>query len=213
MSASPHITRAGNLAVDNAPVHTEGKVRLRRWVLDEIRPASVFDVFAGIDGEMCRRVWHAADRYMGCDERWSRDDRRPRYIGDSAKVLRSIDLAPFNVFDVDCYGQPWPVMLILAARRQWAPGERGAVVCTDSALRTKFGFASHAMVKAAGLTDRNLGRTSREEHRSMTWLALARWAKSCGVVVDAVRQVDGRASKGDMQYFAATFTGQATIGR
>lgn len=209
MSASPHITRAGNVAIDNHPVHTENKVRLRRWVLDEVRPASVFDVFAGLDGEMHRRVWRDADRYVGCDERWQREDGRSRFVGDSSTVLRSVDLAPYNVFDVDCYGQPWPIMLVLAARRRWLPGEVGAVVCTDSALRTKFGYASHAMVAAAGLTDRKLGKTSREEHRSMTWLALARWARTCGVEVTGFRRVDGHMGNGDMQYFAAVFRGQS----
>ena len=100
-------------------------------------------------------------------------------------------------------------MLVLAARRRWLPGEAGAVVCTDSALRTKFGYASHAMVAAAGLTDRKLGKTSREEHRSMTWLALARWARTCGVEVTGFRRVDGHMGNGDMQYFAAVFRGQS----
>lgn len=213
MSASePHRTRAGNVAVDNAAGLARGKIELRQWVLSQVQPARVFDVFAGIDGEMHRGAWKDADAYVGCDARWDpAADDRSRYVSDFRRVLRSVDLQPWNVFDVDSYGMPWEAMLIIGARRRWAAGELGAVVCTDSALRAKFGYASHAQVAAVGLVDRKLGKTSREQHRSMTWLALARWARSSGVEIVACRHLAGRAAGADMQYFAAVFRGQARL--
>lgn len=212
MSDSPRRTRAGNIAVDNAPVFTGAKLELRRWILDVVRPSRVLDVFAGIDGEMHRGAWYAADRYLGLDERWSPDDMRDRLVGDSYQILRSIDLAPWNIFDIDCYGMPWEALLIVAARRSWAPGEPGAIICTDSALRSRFGFASHAQVAAVGLADRKLGTPTPRQYHSMLRLGVARWAGASGVCVDAMRMVEGNRSGGAMRYFAVTFRGQAASG-
>lgn len=209
MSDSPRRTRAGNIPVDNAQGFTTAKLALRRWALNAVRPARVLDVFAGIDGEMYRGAWRDADEYLGIDERWSSDDERDRLVGDSYKILRSIDLAPWNIFDVDCYGMPWEVLLILAARRRWSPGELGAVVCTDSALRSRFGFASHAQVAAVGLTDRKLGTPTAREYRSMLSLGVARWARESGVEILAMRLAEGARAGGAMRYFAITFRGYA----
>jgi hypothetical protein len=202
---SAHKTRAGNLAVDNAPEHTHSKIALRRWVMEQLSPAHVLDVFAGIDGEMHTAVWKSAASYVGIDERWRSDDDRQRLVGDSYKILRSIDLERFNLFDIDCYGMPWEAMLIIAARRQWKPGERGAVVCTDSALRARFGFASHAQVAATGLPDRRLGKPDPHRQRAMNDLAIARWSRSSNVRIDQMRRIDGKKTGAAMQYFAFVF--------
>lgn len=209
MSDSPRRTRAGNIAVDNAQGFTPAKLALRRWALDSVSPARVLDVFAGIDGEMHRGVWRDADEYLGIDERWSPDDERNRLVGDSYKILRSIDLARWNIFDIDCYGMPWEALLVIATRRRWATGEVGAVVCTDSALRSRFGFASHAQVAAVGLTDRKLGTPSAREYQSMLNLGISRWARESGVEILAMQLAEGARAGGAMRYFAITFRGYA----
>ena len=118
----------------------EAKRTLRRNVLERVEPARVFDVYCGPDGDMWSNVWRDAADYIGCDLEWKPEDPRRRYVGDSLRVLRAVDLSGYNVFDIDAFGSPWEATLILLARRKWAKGERGAVVFTDgSGMKTRFG--------------------------------------------------------------------------
>lgn len=128
------------MKTDNNASALAAKVRLRLNVLAELNPARVLDCFCGA-GEMYRQAWAQAAEYAGCDERpWSPADPVSRFVVDNRRLLRALDLQRFNVFDLDAYGSPWEQMMIIADRRRWAPGERGAVVLTDgSALRLKFG--------------------------------------------------------------------------
>jgi hypothetical protein len=128
------------------------KVELRRLVLEEIgaKNARVFDAFAGA-GEMFDRVWHKAAAYVGCDRIFYRD-KRTAYVADNRRVLRSVSLVGFNVFDLDSYGAPWEQVLIVARRRPVAPGERIAMVLTEgSGLHLKQGGVPVALRVIAGL--------------------------------------------------------------
>jgi hypothetical protein len=114
---------------DNTFAATPAKVEIRRNVLDAVgAPARVFDAFAG-PGELYSLVWSQAAAYTGCDVRWFNDHRR-MFVGDNRRVLRAIDLAAFNVFDLDAYGSPWEQAIIIAARRP-LHGERLGLVLTD----------------------------------------------------------------------------------
>jgi hypothetical protein len=68
-------------------------------------------------------------------------------------VLRNIDLAPFHIFDLDSYGSPWEPVIIIAARRKVAPGERIGIVLTEgSGLKLKFGALPGALATLSGAT-------------------------------------------------------------
>lgn len=200
------LTRAGNVAVDNAVGCERQKTEIRRWVLDVVRPARVLDVFAGLAGELHRKVWCAADDYLGIDERWSPNDGRRRLFGDAYELLRAIDLQPWNIFDIDCYGEPWRALLTIGDRRRWAHGERGAIVCTNSTLRQKMNYASHAQVQASGLIDRRLGRTTVGQRDAMRDLAFARWASSSGLEIEQMRMARFTARSG-MEYLGLVVRG------
>ena len=97
---------------------------------------------------MWREVWHAAAGYVGCDLKWYRDERLA-YVADNRRVLRAIDLAPFNVFDFDAWGAPWEQVLILIARRPLLPGERIGLVLTEgSAFNLKLNGISGGLARA-----------------------------------------------------------------
>jgi hypothetical protein len=138
--------------LDNNPNAKHAKIELREHVLAHVKPARVFDVFCGLDGMMHRAVWHKADSYVGCDQHWQMSDPRRRFVGDSLRILRCVDLSPWNVFDVDAYGDPWPALYVLLHRRVWRPGELGALCITDgSTLITLFGVGSPAMAALTGV--------------------------------------------------------------
>jgi hypothetical protein len=144
--------KAVNRKTDNHAAALEAKVAIRQRVLDDIGAgdARVFDAFAG-EGQLYDRVWQQAGEYTGCDRVWYRDDRL-MFVADSRRVLRALDLARFNIFDLDAYGSPWEHVAIICARRPMAPGERIGLVFTEgSGLKVKMGQLPFALAVMAGL--------------------------------------------------------------
>lgn len=169
--------------VDNTKKSHGAKVELRLRVLEHVTPAHVFDAFCGL-GEMYRGAWKNAASYVGCDERpWDPKDERRRFVADNRRVLRAIDLHAFNVFDLDAYGGPWEQLHIIAARRTWKTGERGAVILTDGSTRkTRLGQGSHAMNSLVGAKTLRAFGVSLKSSASMADAALRAWYARAGVV-------------------------------
>ena len=136
-------------ATDNSPEMIPSKADMRRRLLTAVRPARVLDCCAGVEGVMHREAWHAADAYLGIDLGWRQWDPRPRMVCDNRVALRTLDLAAWNVFDVDTYGHPWEQLIILAARRRWARGEVGGVAATIP-LSGGWGGTSAALAELLG---------------------------------------------------------------
>jgi hypothetical protein len=123
-------------------------------------------------------AWVGSDLHIGCDLRFDWPDQRERYVGDTHRVMRSIDLERFNVFDLDAYGSPWIAMLILLARRAWRAGELGAVVLTDgSGRKSKFSTPPHAVADLLGMRRVPPTDASAEIHAACT----AEWLRRAGV--------------------------------
>jgi hypothetical protein len=124
------------MKTDNRPHATAAKLQLRRLALDHVgaERAHVLDVYCGVSGVMHDGAWCAAESYAGIDKAYDfKADARRRFVGDSLRVLRNLDLSRFNVFDVDAYGDPFPALTMIARRRRWAPGELGAFVIAHKA--------------------------------------------------------------------------------
>ncbi|MBV9982279.1 hypothetical protein [Bradyrhizobium sp.] len=136
---------------DNNPQAFRAKVSIRRNVLEAIgADRSVFDAFAGA-GEMYSAVWKDAAFYTGCDQKPQRDGRL-MFCADNRRVLRTIDLAPFSIFDLDGYGSPWVQAIIIADRRRVAPGELLGLVLTEGAgLSYKANIVPEAIAVLTGL--------------------------------------------------------------
>jgi hypothetical protein len=154
------------------------KVAIRRSVAEAVgAPVHVFDAFAGA-GELYRDVWRdAAASYTGCDKRYFRDGRRV-FVADNRRVLRAIDLAPFNVFDLDAYGCPWEQAVIIAARRKFAEGERVGIVVTEgNGANYKNGVVPVAVRSLTGLkhfaTPGAAMNRSRDSIQARIWSGLA----------------------------------------
>lgn len=197
---------------DNARGATDAKVQLRLNVLDCVRPARVFDAFAGL-GNMYLRAWSKADSYVGCDERdWSPSEPHKRFVCDNRIVMRAIDLQAFNIFDFDAYGMPWDQMLILLHRRTWAKGEIGAVVLTDgSSLKIRVGGMSNAMATLLGAQAARDNLPRNLHHlQAIRRLTLKRWCQLARVAPRRLWEATGRGSgRGgtQMAYTACVFEG------
>lgn len=140
---------AGTRKVDNHRKTLPAKIDIRQKLIAELSTVCVLDAFAGA-GKMHREVWHLADHYTACDTKWYKD-QRTAYVVDNRRLLRTIDLQPFNVFDLDAYGSPWEQVLIIASRRRVNTGERIAFALTDgSPLNLKMGGLPTALRLLAG---------------------------------------------------------------
>lgn len=198
---------------DNGRGAIGAKMQLRRNALEAVEHPSVFDAFCG-DGHMWQAVWSEAESYLGCDEKQlSLAEKHRRLVCDNKLALRSLDLSQFNIFDFDAYGSPWEQMVILAARRIWAPSERGAVVLTDGTSRKlRYGGAPHAMAQLAGVGASGAPTDATTE----TWqsFALAGWLKAANVKPLRQWRAEGKGSGlggQRMVYTALVFEGQATL--
>lgn len=193
--------------VNNHPAAMKAKVEMRDRVLDVIGAdkAAVFDAFAG-EGRLYDAVWNRAGRYVGCDLVWYRDHRMA-YVCDNRRVMRAIDLAPFNVFDFDAYGSPWEHVWILAARRAIAPGERIGLCLTEgSSLKLKMGGLPHALARLSGLNP-NLSGAARETDEIME-RALAGTAKLLRTSIVHRWEAHGRTGAA-MRYYGLVLEGKA----
>ena len=203
-------------ATDNAKCAQGAKITLRLRVLEHVKPASVFDAFCGL-GEMYRAAWHQADTYVGCDARpWALDQEPKRFVADNRLALRSLDLEHFNVFDFDAYGAPWDQMLILARRRTWQPGERGAVVLTDgSSGKLRWGAMSTSMSQLLGIDRDNLPR-SADTSQPIQSMLLKKWTTASNLKILKCWRAEGNGSgKGQqrMAYTALVFEGLSRASR
>jgi hypothetical protein len=171
---------------DNSRAAEKVKATVRQSVLAAIgaEHAHVFDAFAG-EGRMYRAVWHQAKSYVGCDKDLFMDERMA-FVGDNRRVLRAIDLARFNIIDLDSYGGPWEQIYIIAARRALAAGERfGLVITEGTGLKMNMGGISKPLSKLARIKthmpgmgaarDDVIDRALREVCRMMGARIVNRW--------------------------------------
>ena len=186
------------------------KIDIRNRVMSIVSPAHVFDAYCGPVGEMWRAIWSRADSYVGCDVVFDLADKRKRLVGDTLRIMRTIELGGFNVFDIDAFGSPWEAMSVLLERRRWLDGEIGAVILTDgTGMNTRWGAVPDAMAKLVGIGGGRLAPTgtSADVPQSM---ALQSWCKLANVTPKHIWQSKGTSSgRGTltMVYTAAVFEG------
>ncbi len=194
------------MKTDNNPSALAAKVKLRLNVLAELNPARVLDCFCGT-GQMFDNAWRQAASYTGCDERpWSPADPVSRFVVDNRRLLRAVDLQAFNVFDLDAYGSPWEQMMIIADRRRWGSGERGAVVLTDgSSLKLRFGEELPRVFQAM-LGESGGGIPAVSAATLVMERLEAAWLQRAGVRLVKAWRAAGRGTSG-MRYSALVIEG------
>ena len=208
-SFSKILTRKGPVRkVNNNPQAEGAKATIRRNVLNVIGAdnASVLDAFAG-EGILYRAVWKDAVNYVGCDVKWYRDERL-FYVVDNKRLLRTLDLQQFNIFDFDAYGSPWDHVWILSARRRVAPGEKIGLVLTEgSGLNIKMGELPHTLARIAGLNPRLAGAARERERDEIMNRALLGAARMLGCRL--IGRWDAHGKTGSvMRYIGVVLQGQ-----
>jgi hypothetical protein len=174
--------RAGQSGhVDNSHQASDTKIKLRQLVMAQIPEPRVFDAFGG-SGAMYSAVWRNAAAYAGCDQK-PQSDERLMFCCDNRRVLRAIDLKPFNLFDLDAYGFPWEQAIIIGARRQVASGEVVGFCFTEGGgVLYKANGVPNAVTMLAGIKAGSVGLSRARSH--IFDMTLAGFAKSisCEIV-------------------------------
>jgi len=209
MLGKPGKIKDAGIKTDNNPRAHAAKVAIRAMVLEAIGPdtASVFDAFAGA-GEMHSAVWRHAKDYTGCDQKWQRDGRK-MFCADNRRVMRSIKLTQFNVFDLDSYGSPWEQAIIIADRRPVKPGELIGVALTEGSA---LGFNVNAMATGVRIMARLNGRAVVGQRRNQDAIlerCISQFAKRMRCDVVHRWQADGK-SGAAMRYIGLVLKGRAT---
>lgn len=200
----------GAAKIRNHEASFDAKVAIRQNVLDAIGAdeARVFEAYAGA-GEMHRAVWHRASSCVGCDLEWFSGSRLA-FVADNRRVLRTIDLGRFNIFDLDAFGSPWEQAIIVAARRRVAAGERIGMVLTDgSGLTLKQGGLPLALAELAGLSQRLTGVARWQEKvidRALTGLMRRMRCR-----IDERWQASGKTGAA-MRYIGLVISGAEALG-
>jgi hypothetical protein len=163
----------------------------------------VLDLFAG-KGEMFGRVWSEAARYRGNDRDIGKVLAHPAtcHHAPAITVIGSLDLAGWNVIDLDAYGSPWKEVTALASRRSLLPGERLALVLTNGSPRSAMlGNTPHALSALAGAKRDTAGAHRRWNELART--ALVEAARRMGGTLANLRAPAGNLSGRDMWYALA----------
>ena len=204
MAKFSQLLKSSNKKTDNHPQSLNKKVALRRHLLATVPQPRVFDAFAG-SGKMYRQVWQEAQAYCGCDLKWYRDSRSV-FVAKSERVMRTIDLSAFNIFDFDAYGSPWLHVQILAARRRIAKGETIGLCLTDGCgLKLKMGQAPAALAELCSLSSANVPGINRV-HSLLIDLAMTEFCRRTHTRLVA-EWVHRRPGKSEMLYLAFVLQG------
>lgn len=192
---------------DNNLAALSAKIDIRKAVLANVQPARVLDCFCG-RGEMYRAVWREAAIYAGCDARpWKQTDP-PRFVADNLRLLRALDLAQYNIFDMDAWGSPWGQMEIVLHRRQWSVAERGAVVITAGA--SGMGPLSKSLMRFLGITTppRSVAAWLELHERALSvWLERSRVKPIKSWRATRPTNSGGKAGGDNMLYLGIVFEG------
>ena len=199
--------------VENNPEGKLAKIALRKrafaWLGET--PVRVFDAFAGA-GAMWRAFYRHCDDYVGCDTRPIYDPDRALYVADCERVIRSIDLSPFNLIDLDAFGSPWPYAWALAHRRVIAPGERVIVLLTDGAkLNARFGGIERCFAHMAGV--RRDDASAHQKWPALTVAAATKMADLMGADLEWSDVRDGFGPSACQVYSAVALVGRPDDGR
>lgn len=196
-------------AREEPPGTLVAKLQVREKVVETLGPGEcrVLDLFSGADRRMYEGVWKKAAAYVACDARPWKGSEPARYVCDNRLLLRAIDLSPWNVYDLDAYTDAWDQLLILAHRRTWAPGERGAIVLTDtSQAALAKGKLSRSLARLVGM-EVVRGEAAARLADDVQGRALKAWATTSRVTPTRIWVAQGSKKAKGTLYEAVVFEG------
>lgn len=181
------------------------KITIRRKVIEFMGNGAVFDAFAG-SGQMYNAVWKDAAHYEGCDLK-PQFDSRLMFCADNRRVLRAIDLTQFHIFDLDSYGSPWEQVIIIAARRNLASGERLGLILTEgSGLAFKMNNVAAAISNLTGVRKGAVGMSRK--HDEIIERSLLGLSRRMNCTIEKRWQANSTGKRAPMRYIGLVLKGK-----
>lgn len=178
--------------VDNsAPA---AKIALRAWLVDQIQPARVLDCFAGT-GQMWRGAYQRTEFYLGLDRKVAPTDARRLIACDSLRYLRDrdVDIARFNLFDLDAYGSPYQHLAIICSRLR-AKSAVGFVLTSGLGFNAAMNSMETKLLEYVGLEAHRVGRTQHMLREEIESRAIQRALGEAGLKIVEARRAEARKS-------------------
>lgn len=137
---------------------------------------------------------------------------RVMYVADNCRVMRAIDLSPFNCFDHDSWGSPWQTVAVMCARRPVAPGERIGIVLTEgSGLKIKMGTIPFSLAYMARVDPKIRGASGRDGQAKIIARAINEMARRMNCRIVRRWEAHGKAAS-NMVYVGMVLEGVGKIG-
>lgn len=189
----------------NSKKAVKAKIEMRRNILSWIGGySSVFDAYGG-NGMMYREAWSGCSKYTGCDIELKMDGRK-MFCADNIRVLRSIDLSQFNIFDLDAFGSPWEQAAIVAKRRKISGGEKiGLCLTIGDGMNVKFGGMPTALSVLAGFRTKIPG--GMQQRGEIIDMAINTLCETMNVDIDHRWQAESKSASA-MIYVALALIGK-----
>jgi len=120
------------------------KQELRRYATMHLPELCVLDCFAGYGN-----MWRGIEKklYITMDERRK---CKPDLLGDNVKYLHKLNLAEYNIIDLDAYGIPDKQLKAIFENKTIVPGT--VVFFTFIQLKNSFGAIPHLILIDLGYT-------------------------------------------------------------
>ena len=172
------------------------KVELRQWLGDMLGGSPrILDCFAA-KGMLWDRAYGrpGPERYVGCDLEQV-DDERAIIVCDSRRYIRhaDVDLARFDLFDLDAYGSPLEHLALICHRLRVVRGRRVGFVITDgTGMCAGLNALPHGLLNYVGVARHQRSRVQFDHRDHIIGMAVAK-----AMTTARLRVIESRIAKND----------------
>jgi hypothetical protein len=145
------------------------------------------EVFSGA-GEMYEKVWHKCIKYKGIDIK-KYFDKRDTICGDAEKIISTLDVSEYNIFDIDSYGSPYTILDIIT--KNTITSNKIAFIITDGcAMDLRMGRVCKGLRELTGITRHKI-KKAHKIHDDLIAIVISEVAKRLSGNVEIIRIAKG----------------------
>ena len=155
----------------NSSITAKVAVRKNLIRLLDVDDPWILDAFCGA-GSMHREAYNSTKNYLGLDVNFYDDDRKT-IVCDNTRMLRQLDIEPFDIFDLDAYGSPLNAFVLICSRLKWGTKSKVGVVMTEgSGLNAKWNNLAKEIFTFVDMKEHKKTRFQHEEKDTILFMAI-----------------------------------------
>ena len=176
------------------------KADLRKELMGQFDNPKVLDCFCG-NGEMWDKGWGKTSNYVGLDIREYKDERST-IVTKNEPWVKANDISSFDIFDLDAYGTPFPLLLEIS-KRPLRKGKIGLVLTDGSGRNACSSTMNLELLKNMGLRPHLRTQAQYKYREQFFFKMLEKCADNMGKKIGAYRVIKVP-SKSRPWYFTTT---------